>query len=116
MILQVVRDLEDELIRVGSGTSRGLGGVKGAVEKVEISYPGLPKKEVKEVWGLGKFLAGQTPNYGTRADDILTLTSEPPTTPRGIRLTSVYEGETLAELRDKAGQEFVQRIQQWGAL
>ncbi|RMG96649.1 MAG: CRISPR-associated RAMP protein [Chloroflexi bacterium] len=116
MILQVVRDLEDELIRIGSGTSRGLGGVKGAVEKVEISYPGLPQKEAQEVWGLGKFLASQTPNYNTRADDVLTLTAEPPTTPNGIRLTSVYEGEILAELRDKAGQEFVQRIRQWRAL
>jgi len=116
MILQVVRDLEDELIRVGSGTSRGLGGIKGAVEKVEISYPGLPQKEAKEVWGLGKFLAEQTPNYDTRADDGLFLNAEPPTDPNGIRLTSAYQGETLAELRNKAGQEFVRRIQNWRRL
>lgn len=116
MILQVVRDLEDELIRVGSGTSRGLGGVKGAVDQVEISYLGLPQKEVKEAWGLGKFLADQTPNYDTYADDVLTLSAEPPTAPHGIRLTSTYKGEALTELRDKAGQEFVRRIQQWRAL
>ena len=116
MILQVVRDLEDELIRVGSGTSRGLGGVKGAVEKVEISYPGLPQKEAKEIWGLGKFLAGQTPNYDTRADDVLSLSTDPPTAPNGIRLTSTYQSENLVDLRDRAGQEFVRRIQQWRAL
>ena len=113
MILQIVRDLEDELIRVGSGTSRGLGGIKGAVEKVKISYPGLPQKDAKEVWGLGKFLAGQTPDYGTFADDVLTLTAEPPTAPDGIRMTSVYQGEALTELRNLAGQEFVRRIQLW---
>jgi len=116
MILQVVRDLEDELIRVGSGTSRGLGGVKGAVEQVEISYLGLPQKDVGEVWGLGKFLAGETPDYDTFANDILTLNVEPSTVPNGIRLTNTYQGESLVELRDKAGQDFVRRIQTWRVL
>ncbi len=116
MILQVARDLEDELIRIGSGTSRGLGGIKGAVEEVKISYIGLPKKDAKEVWGLGRFLAGQTPTYDTDPVDTLTLTIEPPTEPNGIRLTSAYTGKTLIELRAQAGQEFVRRIQNWRAL
>ena len=116
MILQVARDLEDELIRIGSGTSRGLGGVKGAVESITISYPGLPEKKTTEVWGLGKFLAGKSPNYNTYADDTLTLASEPITEINGIRRSSAYKGETLAELRDKAGQDFVRRIRQWRAL
>jgi CRISPR-associated RAMP protein (TIGR02581 family) len=109
-ILLVVQDIHDELIRLGSGTSRGLGAVKGNVEHVSIHHLGpTPERSQTTIWGLGRFL-GEDSAYGTQADDTLTLTVPPMSSHRGIRAVQTFTHDSLVALQHLAVQEFVQRM------
>ena len=112
-----LHDMEDGLVRIGSGKSRGLGSVTAAIEEVNVSYPGLlNSKPDNEVWGLGKFQSNtERSDYGTWADDYLTLTGVPVAEQHGIRLRTVFSGASLACLREQATGAFVARIQNWPA-
>lgn len=114
MLLLVVQDLTEGLIRLGSGTSRGMGSVKGQVEQVTINHLGFADWPDNQIWGLGKFLADDPADYGTSPDDSLTLAETPPADRRGIRLERVFAGEQLAALQQQAIDVFVDRIQTWG--
>jgi CRISPR-associated RAMP protein (TIGR02581 family) len=112
MLLLVVQDMEDGLIRIGSGTSRGLGSVKGDVSEVTINHLGaLAKKSAQEVWGLGKFL--NNGSYGTLPTDMLTLNHAPSARRRGIRWQSIFKGQALHDLRTEAIDAFINRLQRW---
>ncbi len=109
-ILLVVQDMHDELIRLGSGKSRGLGAIKGNVEQVSIHHLGpTPNRSDTEIWGLGRFL-GADSAYATQPDDILSLPVAPQTKQTGIRAVQTFTPESLAHLQQLAVQDFVQRM------
>lgn len=114
MILLVVQDLADGLVRVGSGTSRGFGSIVGNVSKLTISHLGnLAEKPADELWGLGRFLADGRDDYGTFADDILSMEGMPVSARRGIRQEMIFESEQLAGLQNAAVGIFADRLQNW---
>jgi hypothetical protein len=113
MLLLVVQDMADGLVRIGSGRSRGMGSVTAAVSDLTVSYIGLTDdKPATEVWGLGKFL-GPTSAYGTQPDDILSLGVTPAEHDSGIRRQAIFTDNALVELRSKASQSFVARLNNW---
>jgi len=115
-ILMVTQDLEDQLIRIGSGKSRGLGSVRGSVDALHIAYPGLrPEQAPAGVRGLGRFL-GESSLYGTAPDDELKLAAVPAGESRGLRVVQTFSGPDFAALRQAAIGDFVQRIDQWRQL
>lgn len=115
-LMLILQDLEDRIIRVGSGKSRGLGDIQGLVNKVNIQYinSNIEAKNVAEVWGLGKFL-NRDLSYGTKPDDILSMEKEPTEINRNIRLVQEFTGDSLIELKLKSVNHFVQRIQNWSS-
>ncbi len=113
-VMLILQDMEDELIRVGSGRSRGLGHIKGAVNQVDIQYlkMNIAGKKADEIWGLGKFLNGDD-SYGTRHDDSLMLANAPPEKQKGIRTIQEFTGEALNDLKIRAMNRFVETIPAW---
>ena len=120
MLFAVLQDMEDELIRVGSGRSRGLGKVKAEISgKSANGRPGgfvvsamrESHEPEEQLWGLGRWL--DDGSYGTWRDDFLTLKRPVQAEPRGIRLMRAIGGDDLTNLRDAAITEFVKRIQGW---
>lgn len=114
-LMLILQDLEDSLIRIGSGRSRGLGNVKGTVTHVDIQYlqPTIQGKPTNEIWGLGKFLNGEHQQYGTSSDDLLKVAVAPTEEMRGIRLIQRFSGNSFNELKKTSMNVFVQKIQQW---
>src|SRR6266566_4225813 len=75
MLFVIIQDIEDELIRIGSGRSRGLGKVKANInEQAEESHKGgvllstartgKKEEEDEELWGLGRWLGEEATTYG----------------------------------------------------
>lgn len=126
MILVLLQDMGDGLVRIGYGRSRGLGAVTAALhEQAEGTHPGgivvssLRQCEEKEepdseLWGLGHWLAErkEPENYGTQANDMLTLSSEVPHTTQGIRTTRVFKGDSLSNLNTLSIDAFFNYIKQ----
>ena len=112
MLMLIIQDLEDGLIRIGSGRSRGLGNVKGEISEVSVNYIGAVNgKSTEDVWGLGKFLDDNS--YGTDTSDQLTIQPLPNEETRGIRKTTTFSGESLNSLKQAVIKSFVQKIQSW---
>ena len=113
VLMLIVQDLEDGLIRVGSGRSRGLGNVKGKIPKVEVNYIEAGNQiPANEVWGLGKLLGDNS--YGTNAaKDQLTIQASPTEETHGIRKTTTFTDDGLKDLKQAAVQSFVKKIQSW---
>ncbi len=120
MLFAVLQDMQDELIRVGSGRSRGLGKVKAEIS--DKSVGGRPggfvvsamrgsDEKPEQLWGLGRWL--DDGSYGTWRDDFLTLNSPVQAEQRGIRLLRAFNGTDLTNLRDAAITDFVNRIKAW---
>ncbi len=119
MLFVVLQDLEDELIRIGSGRSRGLGQVIAQISDqghdgrlggfVTRSMRGTDEPP-DELWGLGHWL--NDGSYGTRPDDRISLPKVESNT-RGIRRERVFTGEALDALRKAAMNEFVNRMRDW---
>ena len=106
-LMVALQDLEDGLIFVGSGRSRGLGKVSGTIVnslKIQYLLPVINEKNKKEIWGLGKLMAHDT-SYGTEPDDILTMEQLPKEYDVGIRRVQKYEDESLNELKRKAANQ-----------
>lgn len=114
-ILLVVQDLEDELIRIGSGGSRGLGAVRGAVTEIHTHHLGPRQgREDTAIWGLGKFLASDpSAKYGTWPDDMLTVQPPPAITTRGVRAVQTWRDASLSALKQVAIAEFVRRMERF---
>lgn len=116
-LLLVVQDMEDELVRLGSGKSRGLGAVRGQVEQVDIHHldrvGATVERGAREIWGLGRYLCEteEHTQYGTLADDRLTVEIVLTQEKKGIRAVQVYAGESLKALKQQAIQEFVRRME-----
>src|SRR6185312_1681510 len=80
-----VHDLVGGRLPLGSGKSRGLGHVEGAVTAVELSYPRTGRSEGEPaILGVGA-LSEDGSRYGYRADDRLPLEGGAETTAEGIR-------------------------------
>jgi len=114
-LMLIIQDMEDKLIYIGSGRSRGLGKVSGTISgSLNIQYllPVIGEKKKEEVWGLGKLMENDT-SYGTFSDDILTLQQLPVEENVGIRRIQRFENDSLSELKSKATNQFVKKIQGW---
>lgn len=112
LLLLAVQDLEEGLVRIGSGRSRGLGGVGGNVDKVIVNCIGLvDDKPATEVWGLGRFLGDGS--YGTYPDDVLTVAHAPIEERKGIRLQATFVDESLTDLQAQAITAFANRLRSW---
>jgi CRISPR-associated RAMP protein (TIGR02581 family) len=116
MVAVVLQDFREELIRIGSGKSRGLGKVRGEISEFKIAFLKSSKAEEmpeNEIWGLGKFLAGEQENYGTTPDDVLTLDVSLQHETNGIRVVLPLEGETLNRVLKKATTAFIEKMNIW---
>ncbi len=124
MLFIVIQDMEDQLIRIGSGRSRGLGKVKASINEqdqeshkggvlLSTARTGKKGEEDDELWGLGRWLGEEATTYGTRRDDMLKLSLPVVHTPSGIRNTRVFRGEALNSLKGQSIEAFVTRIQEW---
>ena len=112
MLMLIVQDLEDGLIRIGSGKSRGLGNVKGEISEVSVNYIGAVNgSPTEDVWGLGKLLGDNS--YGTDASDQLTIQPPPTEETRGIRKITTFTDDSLSGLKKAAVASFVEKIQSW---
>lgn len=115
MLLIAVADLRDELVRIGSGRSRGFGAVKGEWRELTIhTLAPTPGRAAGEVWGLGKFhTEAERQAYGTFADDLLQVTVAPEEATRGLRRIATFANDSLTGLETAAREEFVQRLDDW---
>ncbi len=142
MLFIVLQDMEDELIPLGSGRSRGLGKVK--TEIILQDRPAHPggvvistirdaeaSEPVEELWGLGRWLDDGNKDrtlkkddllglsfpgdgyYGTWSDDHLTLTPAIERNPHGIRLRRAFKDDTLTALRAGTIDQFISRMKEW---
>src|SRR6266849_3619383 len=112
--------MEDELVRLGSGRSRGLGKVKATIEMQErdghssgvtTSIIRGSEEPEKELWGLGRWLADGS--YGTLPNDFLGFPEPIARSDRGIRSIRTFNGEALRTLQRQAINEFITRINNW---
>lgn len=120
MLFAVVQDMEDELIHLGSGRSRGLGKVTATIsDQATDHHPGGfvissmrdSEEPSDQVWGLGRWL--NDGSYGTTPDDVLELRSSVEHSKHGIRRQRAFNGDDLKALRSDAIEQFIQRMQAW---
>jgi CRISPR-associated RAMP protein (TIGR02581 family) len=114
MLFAVLQDMEDGLIRLGSGRSRGLGSVEASlgVDGIAINTMRGSAEPDNEVWGLGRWLNNES--YGTQKTDFLTLPEPVAHTDSGIRRTRAFTTDIgLSSLRKDAIEQFIQRMLIW---
>jgi CRISPR-associated RAMP protein (TIGR02581 family) len=122
MLFVVIQDMEDELIRVGSGRSRGLGKITATIsaEEKHGRPGGLVTSTIRgnnepadQLWGLGRWL--NDGSYGTlKGDaDLLELSPSVEQTDQDIRRIRVFTGADLSALRNAAIENFITRMQRW---
>ena len=112
ILMLIVADLEDGLIRIGSGRSRGLGNVKATISEVSVNYLGAVNgRSDNDVWGLGKLL--DDGSYGTDTDDKITVQQPPIAETRGLRKITTFRDESLKNLKKATIEKFVSKIQSW---
>ncbi len=124
MLFILLQDLEDELIRIGSGRSRGLGKVTAHIDEqtqgelkggVVLSTIRVSREQEPDnaIWGLGRWLEDEE-TYGTRHDDdLITLPQPVAHVPNGIRQSRVFSGALLKEIQAASIDNFVARMQAW---
>src|SRR5439155_3582615 len=109
MLFVVLQDMTDELVRIGSGRSRGLGQVTAQIS--EQAHTGRPggfvtsnmrgnDEPLNELWGLGRWL--NNGSYGTRTDDRISLPPSVVKSTQGIRSIRIFTGDALDALRNAA--------------
>lgn len=114
MLLLAIKDMEDELVRIGSGRSRGLGAVKAELAMLDIyNLAPTPDRQPGEVWGLGKFLGDGS--YGTSVDDVLSVEPASGESQRGLRQQLSFSGDSLETLQAASQDAFVRRLETWPA-
>lgn len=124
MLFVIIQDMEDELIRIGSGRSRGLGKVKASINTqdeaphqggvvLSTARTGKNEEPDNELWGLGHWLGDEATTYGTRRDDLLSLSLPVVHTPSGIRNRRIFKDETLNSLRGQSIEAFAIQMQEW---
>lgn len=120
MLFAVIQDMEDELIHLGSGRSRGLGKVTATIsDQATDHHPGGfvissmrgSQEPSNQIWGLGRWL--NDTSYGTTPDDMLDLTRPVERNERGIRRQREFNGDALRTLQSDAIEQFIQSMQAW---
>lgn len=120
MLFVVLQDMEDELIRIGSGRSRGLGKVTAQVSEAErngrpggfvVSGMRESAEPDSELWGLGRWLDDES--YGTWKDDLLTDIPPFEQRTRSIRRQRIFTGDALRLLSTMAIDEYIKRMKNW---
>ena len=110
MLAIIMNDLEDELIQVGAGTSRGFGRIRGTIDNVTVSlFRQLPNNN--QIWGLGHCLNDNT--YSTSPDDFLALNNMPAAQIIGIRKKYEFKDEALTELKTAAIDYLDRKVPTW---
>jgi CRISPR-associated RAMP protein (TIGR02581 family) len=134
MLFVVLQDMEDQLIPLGSGRSRGLGKVEASISEQGVITSTIRQTDREEpdheLWGLGKWLDDSkneslSPDellgltfpgdggYGTWRNDLLTLSQPGERSDHGIRSLRTFKGDALVALRTAAMQQFVDRMRNW---
>jgi len=127
MLFVLIQDLEDDLIPLGSGRSRGLGRVHGNIDEqadgelpgglvVSIARTGRYTTEPSgEIWGLGRWLAEEKEAelYGTASEDLLRLDVPLTHQIHGVRRRRVFQGTALNALKEQCIEAFVARMHEW---
>jgi len=126
ILFVIIKDLEDELIYLGSGRSRGLGKITAQIsEQAERAHQGgvvlstirtsqAEPEAVQEIWGLGRWLpAKERELYGTKRNDTVRLPSSQPYSQDGIRNLLALKGEMLQTLRKDCIDHFITSMREW---
>lgn len=124
MLFVIIQDMQDELIRLGSGRSRGLGKIRASISEEEVGrhLGGVVLSTMRslsngesddELWGLGHWLEKEHELYGTQSNDRLALSVPVAHVSRGIRSIRAFRGEALEKLQEQCIEDFVTRIQEW---
>src|SRR6266487_4513875 len=129
MLFTVIQDMEDELIHIGSGRSRGLGKVTASIsDKGTHQRPGGfvtssmrdSTEPDQQLWGLGRWVNEESSKttygtantaYGTIYKDFLNLASPVEQRERGIRKLRIFTGENLTDLQTNAIKQFTDAVQ-----
>jgi CRISPR-associated RAMP protein (TIGR02581 family) len=120
MLFAVIQDLQDGLIRIGSGRSRGMGKIVATIssQQEDDQSKGLSMASLRgseepshQLWGLGRWL--NDGSYGTSKDDLLQLSTPVRKADQGIRSVRVFQGDVLNALQDTAIAQFVSKMQIW---
>ena len=104
LLAYVLTDMQDGLVSVGFGKSRGLGRVKASILKTELSYVSLKPLPSGEIWGVGKVLGAN--NYGIVTEDVIQLNTAVEGQRRGVRYNYAIESSGLEELFNKVSSTF----------
>jgi CRISPR-associated RAMP protein (TIGR02581 family) len=117
LLFVIIQDMEDELLRLGSGRSRGLGKIRASISDEGVTFGaarrGKDDEPNHELWGLGRWLDKEAEDYGTERNDLLTLSPQVAHEARGIRWTRTFKGDALGNLRAACMNAFFQRMQTW---
>lgn len=126
MLFVIIKDLEDELMYIGSGRSRGLGKITAQIsERAERAHQGgvvlstirtgLTEPEaVHEIWGLGRWLPeNERELYGTKRNDTVKLPSSLSYSQDGIRNLLALRGDMLRAFRKDCIDHFITSMREW---
>jgi len=96
----VLTDLKDGLIRIGAAKSRGLGRVRGKVEKTRLDFVGLnapqPANGQLTLLGVGSLVKPEMATaYDLAHPDQITISAPAPAATNGLRMTYLFEGEAF---------------------
>lgn len=123
MLFAIIQDMEDELLRIGSGRSRGLGKVRAHIKQDEGSNQGgvvlstartgKDGEPDNELWGFGHWLGEEAKTYNTQGVEELSLLVPVAHVPRGVRNTRIFKDEALNSLKGLSIEAFVTCMQEW---
>lgn len=118
LLALLCRDLEDELISIGHATTRGLGRLRGAIERLNVVYIVPPSRRLEDkcVHGVGALLeVEERKPYGYRNDDHFDLTKPPELKRSSVRwIQSFVAVAARRTFFDDAVARWAERMEQWG--
>jgi len=116
-VAYVLRDLQDERIRVGMGTSRGLGRVKGHLDALTLEYIGEPDELETSIPGIGALVSeSEQSDYGFATSDsvprpeTVTLTRAPGSLRSRTRIEDEQQQHNLLAAVAPAWDEYIQTV------
>lgn len=104
LLAYVFKDMEDGLLSVGYGRSRGLGRFTASVLKADISYLSREPLPDGEIWGVGMALGEN--DYGIVPEDRVRLDTVVDGQRRGLRYNYSFSNGNLTEMFTKVSTAF----------
>lgn len=105
----VLADFKDDWMWIGAGKSRGLGRVRGIVDKAKLSYAGKQTPPDGELWGVGvPDAVGNIEDYGIDRDDKVSCGAATYAR-KGIRSSAHLDGDGLTELMESLESKFASK-------